>query len=99
MTFLKNAFRNLSRYPSAIFGSLIILILLGVAAYALITIPYKEAVRLWRGGESVWYQNPKYAAPSWFNLFSAKKQPVSFIVDTAKGTMTKTVTPGSQDIT
>jgi peptide/nickel transport system permease protein len=98
MNSLKNAIRNLLHYPSAVFGLVIILLLLGVAAYALVTIPYSEAVRLWRGGESVWYQNPKYAAPAWFNFFSSKKQPVSFAVDTAKGSMAKTVTPSSQGI-
>ncbi len=98
MTFLKNSIRSLLRYPSAIFGSLIILLLLAIAAYALITIPYSEAVRLWRGGEDVWYKNPKYAAPAWLNLFNAKKQPVSFAVDTEDGSMTKTVTPGDQNI-
>ena len=98
MTNLKNSIRNLLRYPSAIFGSVIILFLLGVSAYALVKIPYSEAVRLWRGGESVWYQNPKYAAPAWFNFFTSKKQPVSFAVDTADGSMAKTVTPGDQNI-
>ena len=73
----------------------IILFLLAVSVYALVTIPYSEAVRLWRGGEDVWYQNPKYAAPSWFNLFSSKKQPVSFSVKTTDGSMSKTTTPSS----
>ena len=98
MTNLKNSIRNLLRYPSAIFGSVIILFLLGVTVYALVTIPYSEAVRLWRGGEEVWYKNPKYAAPAWFNLFSKKKQPVSFAVDTADGSMPKTVTPSDKNI-
>ncbi len=98
MTKLKNYFRALLRYPSAILGILIITFLLGVSIYALVTIPYKEAVRLWRGGENVWYQNPKYAAPSWFNLFTARKEPVSFAVDTADGTMARTVTPNDENI-
>jgi len=95
MTALKNSIRELLRYPSAILGSLIILFLLGVSAYALATIPYSEAVRLWRGGEDVWYQNPKYAAPAWFNTFSSIKKPVSFAVNTTDGGMTKTTTPSS----
>jgi peptide/nickel transport system permease protein len=98
MKTLKNALRQLLRYPSAVMGMVIILFLLGVAAYALITIPYSEAVRLWRGGEEVWYRNPKYAAPSWFNFFSSKKQPLSFTVSTADGSMTKIVTPNDPDI-
>ncbi|HEY6073480.1 MAG TPA: ABC transporter permease, partial [Anaerolineales bacterium] len=64
--------------------------------YAMISIPYNQAIRLWRGGEDVWYQNPKYAPPAWFNLFTAKKLPVSFSAKTADGTMQKKVTPGAQ---
>jgi peptide/nickel transport system permease protein len=95
MTALKNSIRDLLRYPSAILGSVIILFLLAVSAYALITIPYSEAIRLWRGGEDVWYLNPKYAAPSWFNYFSNNKKPVSFAVRTTDGSMSKTITPSS----
>lgn len=95
MTALKNSIRDLLRYPSAILGSVIILFLLAVSVYALVTIPYSEAVRLWRGGEDVWYQNPKYAAPAWFNTFFSKKKPVSFSVRTTDGSMSKTTTPSS----
>jgi len=98
MNALKNAIRDLFHYPSAIFGLVIIFFLLGIAIYALATIPYSEAVRLWRGGEDVWYQNPKYAAPAWFNFFFSKKEPVSFAVNTADGSMAKTVTPNSADV-
>jgi peptide/nickel transport system permease protein len=95
MTALKKSFRELLRYPSAILGLVIILFLLLVSVYALVTIPYSEAVRLWRGGEDVWYQNPKYAAPAWFNNFSTKKLPVSFSVRTTDGSMSKTITPST----
>jgi peptide/nickel transport system permease protein len=95
MTALKNSIRDLLRYPSAILGSVILLFLLAVSVYALVTIPYSEAVRLWRGGEEVWYQNPKYAAPAWFNIFYSKKKPVSFSVRTTDGSMSKTTTPSS----
>ena len=91
------SFRELLRYPSAVIGLITIIFLLVVSVYALITIPYGEATRLWRGGEDVWYQNPKYAAPAWMNLFSRVKQPVSFAVNTADGSMTKTVEVGAQD--
>ncbi len=95
---IKGWFRALAHFPSAIMGLAIILFLLGVAAYALITIPYSEAVRLWRGGEDVWYKNPKYAAPSWYNFFTTKKLPLSFAVDTADGSMSKTVTSNDPNI-
>lgn len=92
MKAIKNTLREFLKYPSAIIGIGVILLLLGVSAYALATIPYKEAVRLWRGGEDVWYQNPKYAAPAWFNYFSKVKKPVSFKVNTMDGGIEKTVT-------
>jgi peptide/nickel transport system permease protein len=98
MTNLKNTFRNLFRYPSAVLGFIIIAFLLAVSVYALVTIPYKEAVRLWRGGEDVWYRNPKYAGPAWFNYFSSKKQSLSFAVSTKDGSMTRTVTPNDANV-
>jgi peptide/nickel transport system permease protein len=60
-----------------------ILSLLALSIYAVIAIPYGRASLLWRGGEEVWYMNPRQAAPAWFNLFSARKQPVSFDLKTS----------------
>jgi peptide/nickel transport system permease protein len=94
---LKHSFREILRYPSAVVGLTIIFLLVVTAIYAMIKIPYREAIRLWRGGEDVWYQNPKFAPPAWTNFFSSKKQPESFTVNTTNGTMTKTVIPGAQN--
>jgi len=96
---IKNFFRDIAHYPSAVAGMIMILLLVLLAVYALIKIPYSEAVRLWRGGEEVWYQNPKFAPPIWYNWFSEKKQPVSFAVKsgTEPGLMVKKVTVGEQD--
>lgn len=80
MNTIKNTFREISRYPSAIFGAIIIFLIVLLSIYAMIKIPYREAIRLWRGGEEVWYQNPKNASPSWFNYFTPKKIPESFAV-------------------
>jgi peptide/nickel transport system permease protein len=97
MNAFKNSLRELLRYPSAIVGLLVILVLVFTAAYALVTIPYDEAIRLWRGGEDVWYQNPKFAPPAWFNLFSKTKLPESFAVSSKDGKMNKVVTVGEQN--
>jgi peptide/nickel transport system permease protein len=97
METLKGSFREVLRYPSALVGLVIILILVAIAVYAVIKIPYRQAVDLWRGGESAWYQNPKFAPPAWFNTFLRKKLPVSFKVSTSDGSMSKTITPGAQD--
>jgi len=98
MNTIKNSFRDLVRYPSAIVGMVIISILLSIGIYALATIPYSEAVRLWRGGEDVWYQNPKYAGPAWLNYFNSKKEPVSFAVSTVDEGMKKVVNPADKDV-
>jgi peptide/nickel transport system permease protein len=65
----------------------------------MITIPYPEAIRLWRGGEEVWYRNPKFAAPAWINLFSSKKYSESFAASTTDGDISKTATPGNNGAT
>ncbi len=69
---LRTYWRELGQYPSAVLGILIVLVLIGVGTYSIFAIPYGEAIRLWRGGEDVWYQNPKNAAPAWFNYFTKK---------------------------
>jgi peptide/nickel transport system permease protein len=97
MIAMKKSFQSLLYYPSAILGILVVFLLVATAVYAMVKIPYKEAIRLWRGGEDVWYQNPKFAPPAWINLFSKKKYAESFSVRTSDGTMTKKVTPGAQD--
>lgn len=97
MNSIKNSYREIIKYPSAIAGSFIIFLLVLLAIYAMVTIPYAEAIRLWRGGEEVWYQNPKFAPPEWSNLFSSKKLPASFVAKSSDGTMTKTVTVGAQN--
>lgn len=97
MKALTNSLREILRYPSALVGLGVIVLLVVIAIYAMVTIPYSEAIRLWRGGEDVWYQNPKYAPPAWMNFFSKEKQAVSFHVDSTDGTLSKTVTPGAEN--
>lgn len=93
MNNLKNTFREISRYPSAIFGGIIVLFLVGLAIFAMIKIPYSEAIRLWRGGEEVWYQNPKNVPPTWYNYFTKTKLPESFAVKASEdGEFSKTIT-------
>ncbi len=93
---LQRTLRELLRYPSAVAGVVIILLLVGLAIYTLLAIPYDEAIRLWRGGEEIWYRNPKKAAPEWTNFFRRKKLPVSFTLNSADGTASKTVTTDEQ---
>lgn len=77
---LSRNFREISQYPSAIGGTLIILFLIGLSIYTIITIPYHEAIRLWRGGAEIWYKNPPNAQPTWVNLFRREKLPETFSI-------------------
>lgn len=80
MNTIKKGLREITQYPSAIFGSIFVFLLIVLAIFAMIKIPYTEAIRLWRGGEDVWYQNPKNVPPVWYNWFSKQKLPESFAV-------------------
>jgi peptide/nickel transport system permease protein len=101
MKTLKRNLQEILKYPSAVAGLVVILILFGIAVYAIVKIPYSEAIRLWRGGEDVWYANPQYAPPAWTNMFSNVKKPVSFSLDSAEAeeekAVTKVVEAGEQD--
>src|SRR6185369_9611597 len=96
MNTMRSSLQKLLYYPSAVVGILVVLLLIFTAIYAMVKIPYRDAIRMWRGGEDVWYQNPKFAAPAWINLFSKKKYAESFAVNTANGTMEKIVETGAE---
>jgi peptide/nickel transport system permease protein len=81
---IKRSFRELLRYPTAVASMTMIFLAVLLSIYTMITIPYDEAIRLWRGSEADWYQYPKQAAPAWTNIFSNKKQPVSLFLNSAK---------------
>ncbi|MBW6472837.1 MAG: ABC transporter permease [Anaerolineaceae bacterium] len=70
---LKNNFRELLKYPSAIFGSIIVLTLIIAAIVVIIKIPYNDAIDTWRGGEAVVGKNPRNVPPKWFNWFRQDK--------------------------
>jgi peptide/nickel transport system permease protein len=97
-----NAVRSLQKvffYPSAVIGLFMVSLLVFTAIYAMIKIPYADAIRLWRGGEDVWYENPKFAPPAWINFFSAKKYAESFSVRTTDGSISKEVKAGTDSTT
>ena len=85
MSGLREAFKEFARYPSAITGLVIITALIVLAVYTVIAIPYSEGMRLWRGGEDIWIDNPRNARPSWVNFFLQAKLPETIIVNTAPG--------------
>jgi len=96
---LLSSFREIARYPSAILGLVIILLLILVAIYAVVTIPYGEAIRLWRGGEDVWYNTPRSAMPSWLNVFRRDRLPETIIIDSRDEDVPKTTEPAGEGMT
>ena len=81
MNRLSRAFATLLGYPSAAAGLAIVLAMALFAVVAVITIPYSEAVRLWRGGEGVWGDTPRNAPPAWLNLWPGNNLPTTIRID------------------
>lgn len=77
-------FRTLKLYPTILASSLIILALVSLSIYAVIAIPFGEAISLWRGAEEVWIDTPRYAAPAWTNLFRSNDLPATFTLYSSK---------------
>ncbi len=100
MTNFWNNFKNITQYPSAIAGLMIIAFLLFISVYAIVTIPYEEAVRLWRGGDEVWRTYPRNAQPAWVNIFSQTKKSNTIILDSLdeNDNVEKTVTQRGENI-
>jgi len=99
---LRESVRELLRYPSAMISLVLIMLMAALSVYIMVTMPYSEAIRLWRGSEEDWYKYPRQAAPAWMNLFSARKQPVSFFLSSTDGTAVKDIATrpdGSKRIT
>ncbi len=78
---LHRLWRDLARYPSALVGLALIAFMIGVAIYAVIAIPYEEAVVLWRGDQATWYQHPRNAPPVWFDVFTSDLLPRTMLLD------------------
>ncbi|MEM3578944.1 MAG: ABC transporter permease [Candidatus Bathyarchaeia archaeon] len=81
---LRGTFKQLLAYKSAVAGLCILGFIIGLSLYAVITIPYEEAVKAWRLGEDISINNPRNAAPSWINFFLQKKLPETIVMDTLK---------------
>ena len=68
-TGVKSVLRELLSYKSGVFGILFLLLLVVVSVYAVYSIPYDQAVSLWRGEEGVWLEVPRNAQPTWMKYF------------------------------
>lgn len=81
MSWLRQQFKQLLRHPSAVAGLVVIGGLLCLAIYAVLAIPYSEAIRLWRGGEGIWDDSPRNALPAWVNFWPGVNLPETIIVN------------------
>lgn len=72
--------KQLRRYPSLAIGLVLVAVLVGIALYAVIAIPYPEALRLWRGGPGVWEESPRNAHPVWWDWFTRDRLPRTIII-------------------
>lgn len=62
------------RYPTAIVGLVIILFLFALSIYAVVAIPYAEAIAAWEGDDIETYRTPREALPAWVNRL--RRQPL-----------------------
>ncbi|MDR7567053.1 MAG: ABC transporter permease, partial [Armatimonadota bacterium] len=72
---MRQVLKELLRYQSAVAGLVIIGFFVILSVYAVIAVPYPEAIRLWRGGEDLWQHNPRNARPEWINWFLREDLP------------------------
>jgi len=88
------------QYPSALFGLVIIGILVGGSIYAVIALPYMEVAETWRfDAVTGKYYNPKMAWPGWLNLFRSEDLLSSIIVRSQDDPSIKEFSPGSNQTT
>src|SRR5690606_21806932 len=93
MSGLKRTLSELRKYPSAVIGMALISVIVFIAIYAIIAIPYSDALRLWRGADDVWIETPRNALPVSLNWSRAEKLPENIIVRTSEHPDSKTVVP------
>ena len=82
--------KGAKRYPSLVAGVVMITIFVAFSIYAVVALPYAEAIRLWRGGPGVWDETPRNAAPAWFDVFIEGDTPRTIVVRSGDtGTITE----------
>nr|MBN1229383.1 ABC transporter permease subunit [Anaerolineae bacterium] len=96
---VKNTWLLARQYPSILVSLCIILFLLGMSLYAIIAIPYQEAIALWRGDNNPWYRNPVMAAPAWTNFFRREKLPVTQVFNTRDESTERSINQLSEQTT
>jgi peptide/nickel transport system permease protein len=86
--------KELAQYKISILGMVIIAALVVISIYTVVTIPYQEAVSMWRGEGDIWADNPQKARPLWVNLFREDDLPETIILSSIDGGAEKQVAYG-----
>ena len=99
-SWLKWISRETLRYPSAIVGGLIIILLVLGSIYAVVFLPYEEIGEEW-GSSTFTGQptRPKLAQPAWINLFRKEDFLSSIELSTTDGDIEKEITQVSEEVT
>lgn len=71
---------HMLRYKSLVAGVIIITAFILISVYAVVIIPYDEAIRAWNTLDH-WEDLPKLAYPAWINNFLVKKLPETIVLD------------------
>ncbi len=92
------SFKEITRYPTAVAGLVMIVFLVVLSVVVVIAIPYDEAIYIWRGSEDTTYHNPKNAPPAWTNIFNDLKKPESmWILSSDEDDDRVSYTPGTSN--
>jgi peptide/nickel transport system permease protein len=95
---LRELLFELRRFPAAIAGLVVIMVLFGISASAPSILPYEEAVRRWNYDTSMWQRNPTRASPEWFNLFRRDPLPASTFINSRENPGIKSVSQLTEDM-
>ncbi|MGD2027902.1 MAG: ABC transporter permease, partial [Anaerolineales bacterium] len=88
---LKNVFREMIRYPSAVVGMVILLVMVLGSLYAVVRYPYREIATNWFEDIRVNPNVPRTAYPQWVNFFLKDDFPETIINNSAEMPETKSV--------
>ena len=101
MSRFKSTLKDISKYPSAIAGLIIIFLMVIASITIVIKIPYDTAIAQWRGGEEIWGRNPRNVPPTWYNVFRKDKlvESLDLTIDNEEVTVEERSTEGGTRIT
>jgi peptide/nickel transport system permease protein len=88
---LRDALGEVRKFPSAVIGSLLILVMIVSSLIVVIAIPQEEAIRLWRREREETYSMPELARPVWTNWFRKEKLAETIVLSSGDEGVTRQV--------